>query len=306
VASQARAMLQDPKARPAVTQFYHQWLGLTRLEITGKDPATFPLWTDEMRAAMAAENATFVESVVFGQTPTLSALLTQPIGLPQGPLADLYGIAPSDTPVTLPDEQQRAGVLTSPAFLAVQAHPDQTSPVLRGKFIRAKMMCTPPEPPPPDLAITVPTVDEDSTARERFSAHSQDAVCAGCHTLMDPLGFAFESFDSIGQFRTMEAGQPVDTTGEMVASEDMDGPFANASELAAKLAGSAQVRGCVATQWYKYAMGRGEEAGDSCSLAPLREAFEASGGDLMEMMVALTQTEAFLYRLSVEVTEVSQ
>lgn len=302
----ARSMLQDPKARPAVAEFYRQWLGMPRLESTGKDPEAFPLWSNDMREAMIAENAAVVDAIIWGDSPTLATLLTEPLGLPQGPLADLYGMSPSQTAVALPADQQRSGVLTLPGFLAVQAHPDQTSPVLRGKFVRSKLMCTPPPPPPPEANITPPDPAAGGTARARFSAHSTDPECAACHQLMDPLGFPFENYDSIGAYRTTDAGEAIDVSGEMVASLDMDGEFNGVGELAVKLAGSGQVRDCVATQWYKYSMGRGAETGDVCSLSPLQQAFEVSGGDLVEMMVALTQTEAFLYRLSVDASEVSQ
>jgi hypothetical protein len=296
VAATARQMLQDPKARNAIAEFYRQWLGMTRLETATKDASAFPLWSDEMRAAMQAETGAVVEQVLWGSaTPTLSALLTTPVGLPTGPLATLYGIPASETAVTLP-ATERSGVLTLPGFLAAQAHPDQTSPVLRGKFVRTKLMCTPPPIPPPNADITPPDPSEGGTARQRFSAHAEDAECASCHQLMDPLGFAFENYDAIGSYRTMDAGQPVDVSGEVVLSEDMDGPFMGVSGLAAKLADSEQVRDCVASQWYTYAVGRSEEVGDTCSLNPLQQAFGSTGADLVELIVGTTQTEAFLYR----------
>lgn len=306
VAAKAHEMLQDQRARGAAAEFARQWLSLNRLEGVSKDTAAFPLWSHDMRAAMLREASAMVEHVVFDGAGTLDALLTEPVGLAAGPLATLYGVPEAVGMVALPPEQQRAGILTMPGFLAVQAHPDQTSPVLRGEFVRARLMCTPPPPPPPEANITPPEPGEGGTARERFTRHVSDEACAGCHQLMDPLGFPFEYFDAMGVFRTTENGQAIDVSGEMFASKDMDGPFVGVPELATKLAASGQVRDCVATQWFKYSIGRTEEAGDACSLTPLQDQFAASGANLKDLIVAMTQTEAFLYRRAVTAEEVAQ
>jgi len=199
----------------------------------------------------------------------------------------------------LPAAQNRAGILTQASFLAVQAHPDQTSPVLRGKFVRTKLMCQSIPPPPMDVDITPPAITSAPTARERFAAHeSAGSSCNSCHQLMDPVGLAFESFDAVGQYRTTENGATIDLSGRLVGSADpaLDGTFNGVRELATKLAGSDQVRDCVATQWFRYAAGRTEEVPDGCSLTTLQDTFGASGGDLGELVVAMTQTDAFWYR----------
>lgn len=295
VAAQARRMLADPKAGRALAEFYRQWLEMNRLDIISKDVAAFPLWSEAMRAAMKAEGDAVVEEVIFGDNPALSQLLGAPLGLPRGPLAQLYGV-PEASEVQALDAQQRAGVMTLPGFLAVQAHPDQTSPVLRGRFVRERLLCDEIDPPPDDVVITPPDPAEGGTARERFSAHAEDASCAKCHSKMDPLGYPFEAYDALGAFRTTDQGRAMDLSGEFIATEGMDGPFNGVHEMVAKLADSQQVGECVATQWYKYAMGRGVEAGDACSLSPLSAAFIESGSNLFELILQITQTEAFLYR----------
>jgi hypothetical protein len=201
--------------------------------------------------------------------------------------------------VTPPASQGRSGILTQAGFLAVQAHPDQTSPVLRGKFVRSKLLCQPPPPPPPDVNITPPDINAGGTARERFSAHlTAGSSCNGCHAMMDPIGLAFENFDALGQYRTTDAGETIDASGMILAANDasLAGGFNGVRELATKLAASDQVRDCVATQWFRFAGGRSEGDADACSLGTLQEAFAASGGDLTELVVATTQTDAFWYR----------
>ena len=293
VEAQARRMLQDPKARVAVAEFYRQWMELSRLGEIGKAADRFPLWSEALRGAMIEESNAIIEDLVFGPQPTIEQLLTAPLGMPKGPLAELYGVAESATITSFPTDQ-RSGILTLPGFMSVQAHPDQTSPVLRGHFIQSKLLCNEVPPPPDDVDATPPET-EGGTARERFSAHATGS-CAACHMLMDPLGFPFENFDSIGAYRTTDEGRELDLSGSFVGTRDIDGDFVGVQEMAARLAQSDQVSDCVATQWFKYAMGRGTESGDACSLSPLQDSFADGGTNLLELLVGITQTEAFLYR----------
>jgi hypothetical protein len=116
--------------------------------------------------------------------------------------------------------------------------------------------------------------------------------------MMDPIGLAFENFDAVGQFRTQESGQTIDVSGEILNVEDpaLTGAFVGVRELAQKLAASEMVQDCLATQWFRFGAGRTETDIDSCSIATLQDSFSAAGGDLIELAVALTQTEAFWYR----------
>jgi pyrimidine deaminase RibD-like protein len=302
VATKARAMLADPKARVAITDFYNQWIGTSRLDITSKAAAQFPAYSDAVRDAMKAETPAFVQYVLWTGDHKLSTLLTSPAAFVSSALAPIYGVSVSSTTpqmTTLPAAQGRSGILTQASFLAVQAHPDQTSPVLRGKFVRTKLMCQTVPPPPMDVDITPPAVTTAATARDRFTAHEMaGSSCNGCHQLMDPIGFAFESFDAVGQYRTTENGAMINLSGNVAAAADpaLNGTFMGVRELATKLAGSDQVRDCVATQWFRYAAGRTEEVPDGCSLTNLQDAFGASGGDLADLVVAMTQTDAFWYR----------
>ena len=201
------------------------------------------------------------------------------------------------------DPEQRAGLLTQAAVLAVHALPDQSSPVSRGKLVREKLLCQPPPAPPPNANITPPEVDPTKSTRERFAAHTAEPSCKACHELMDPIGFVFESYDALGRYRERDGEVPIDTSGWISGSEDADGDVANARELAERLAASEQVRDCVATQWFRFGFGRFEAPADACSIAEAQEIFAASDGDLRELLVALTQTESFLQRRAIEVEQ---
>ena len=305
VAEKARKMLAEPRARAAVSSFFEQWTGSRRLAVTTKSTTAFPDFTLELGAAMAAELPAFVDHVLWSGDRSLKTLLTAPVAFVSAPLAAVYGVstpAGSATAlqrVDLPATQDRSGILTQAGFLSVQAHPDQTSPVLRGKFVRSMLLCQPPSPPPPDIDVTIPDVTEAATARERLSGHlAAGASCSGCHILMDPIGLAFEHFDAMGRYRETEAGAALDVSGEITAATDpsLSGSFVGVRAMAEKLAGSSQVRACMATQWFRYAAGRSEAEADECSLGVMRDTFGASGGDLLELIVATTQTDAFWFR----------
>jgi hypothetical protein len=308
VATKARQMLGDTKARAAIANFFGQWTSTHRLDITTKVSSVFPAFTAGVKAAMKLELPAFLDYVLFTGDRTLRTLLTAPIAFVNADLASVYGVAaPAGAAsglqrVDLPPEQGRSGLLTQAGFLSVQGHPDQTSPVLRGKFVRAMLLCDPPPPPPDDVNISLPEVDPNATARERFSGHlSAGATCNGCHSAMDPIGFAFEHFDAMGVYRELDGGQELDVSGEIYDADDpsLAGPFMGVTGLAEKLAGSTQVRNCLAMQMFRFAAGRQEGVADSCSLATVQETFGASNGDIIELIVALTQSDSFWYRTPV-------
>jgi hypothetical protein len=306
LAAKARELLAQPKARAALGNFFEQWTSTRRLAITTKNTTLFPAFTTELRDAMAKELPAFLNDVLGSGDRKLRTLLTAPVAFVSGPLAQLYDVAApapsadgSPVKVQLPTTQARAGILTQAGFLSVQGHPDQTSPVLRGKFVRSMLLCQPPPPPPADVDISVPSVDEGATARVRFGAHESAASsCSSCHLLMDPIGLAFEHFDAMGRYRDKENGQDLDVSGEVLNSSDpsLSGAFNGPAELAAKLAGSQLVRDCVATQWFRFAAGRSEAAADACSIAAMEDAFNTADGDIIDLVVATTQTDAFWYR----------
>jgi len=303
VASEARRMLADPRARPVVANFHRQWLELDKLTDLEKDKTIYPDWQDDLPALMETEVNQLVDAIIWDGDGKVSTLLTAPFTFVNGRLASFYGIAgPTGQAfqrVEL-DPYQRAGFLTQGAFLATHAKPNQTSPVHRGKFVRQQLLCTVPPPPPANLQIQPPSLNPRLTTRERFAQHSEDPFCAGCHKLMDPIGLGFESFDGIGRFRTTEQGMPIDDSGELIAT-DVDGTFTGAAALGQRLAASADVQACVVTQWFRFGYGRAEDpVGDACSLATLNQTFAAAGGNVRELLIALTQTDAFLYRRAEE------
>jgi hypothetical protein len=298
VAGQARRMLADRRAAPAIEAFYEQWLDLRMLETTNKDAAIFPAWSDGLRDSMREETRRFVSNVLWQAGGSLTTLFTSNESFVNGPLAALYGVsAPSDpntfVKVTL-DPAERAGILTQASMLSSHARPDESSPVKRGKWVRVRLLCQDLPDPPADIP-PLPPPREGTSTRERFAEHTSNPGCSNCHSMIDGIGFGLEQYDGIGRIRTVDRGVAVDTRGQMTRTGEIDEAFEGGVELAALLAKSERARDCLATQWLRYSMGRHEENADTCSLVSARDSFKASGGDLKELVIALTQTDAFLH-----------
>ena len=300
IAAQAVRMLKDPKAHDMVADFHDQWLGVSAIGALEKDPTVYPSFTTTIAGLMQQETAMFLDDVVWNENGTLSTIFTAPYTFVNGPLAQYYGIAgvTGDAFVKTPvDTTRRSGLLTLGGFLSTQAKENQTSPVHRGKFVREQFLCQQLPPPPPNVQIIPPALSPTLTTRQRFEQHSASAACSPCHHLMDPIGLGFETFDGAGIYRSMENGQPIDSSGQVDSADaELQGPFNGVLELEKKLGQSSTVQQCTTTQWFRYAYGRAETDADTCSMAALSDQFAAGGFKVQDLLAALTQTKAFLYR----------
>ena len=192
------------------------------------------------------------------------------------------------------DGKSRGGLLTLGGILAVQAAANQTSPVKRGLFVREKLMCQDLPPPPPNIMVELPALNPNMTTRERFAQHDRDPACAGCHLMMDPIGVAFENFDTTGRWRQSENGKPIDNSGQINGMDN--GAFKGPIELGQKLASSDAARSCLSLEWFRYAYGRDQDAADACSVDVVKRRFASGGYKLKDLLAALAETDAFLYR----------
>lgn len=298
IEAQARRLLADPRAAEQIAHFHEQWLGVRDLAALDKDTESYPAFSTDLLPSMQEEVRRFTTHVMTEGGGTIEEILTAPYTFVDPPLAAYYGLSAAEAPgfrrVDL-DPTRHAGVLTLGGLLAVNALPTETSPILRGKFVQERLLCNALPSPPDDIEIVPPDPDATLTTRERFEQHRADPLCAGCHDLMDPIGFGLEHFDGAGRWRDDEHGLPIDDSGELVGS-DVDGPFVGPAELGRKLAGSAQVRTCVTTHWFEYAQGRLATEEDRCSIQQLDARLAESGGDQRELLIELVRSDAFRYR----------
>jgi hypothetical protein len=299
VEAQARRMLDDPRVRDSLQDIVGRWLGLDELHMLSKSETLYPAFSDGVRDSMRVEAEAFIDWVMWEQDGDLNAFLTAPVGFADDNLAAVYDV-PSPGGATMErldlDPAERAGIFTLSSTLAIHATPTLTSPVLRGKLVREQFLCDRVPDPPPGIVIQAPEYEPGTPARERWAAHSEDPVCAGCHQLMDPIGFGFEAYDAIGAFRTHDEGTPVDDSGRLNDAGELDGEFQGARELAERLAGSDTVRACVSRQFFRLAFDRIEGTDDACSVQTIYESFAESGWDMRELLVGLARADAFRYR----------
>jgi len=295
LASEAERLLADPRANEAMADFFTQFLDLGRLDGVTRDPTRYPLFTPTMISSMRTEIQLRVEDLINRRDTDVRRLFSSRETFVNTDLAALYGIvAEGATPVTfvpatLPEDGPRAGILTSGAFLTMNAHETATSPTARGKYVRERVLCQPVPPPPDNIDTNLDDeMGEANTIREKMEQHRKDPACAGCHMFTDPPGFLFENFDPIGAYRTLDNGYPVDASG------DLDGkPLANARDLADLLPDDARVGECIVTQLYRHGSSRLDLPLERTGLREIAADFAAGGYKFRDLMVLMVTSEAF-------------
>lgn len=298
VEAQARRLLADPRAHGAFDRFVDQWLELRGIPSMQKEAATFPGYDPSLAPLMKQEANLLVDSVVWNGDGDARKLFSADYTFVNGPLATYYGIpgvtGDTFTQVAL-DPTQRRGVLTLPGVMAAHAKATQTLPARRGKFVMLKLFCLAVGDPPPNATAVAPHRDPSMTARQYFTLVEQQTACGGCHKVLDGIGFGLENYDAVGKWRTTDVGSPIDPTGQLMGT-DVDGNYSGGVGLADLVSKSPEVMSCLAKQFFRFAAGRPETDADTHSLAELGTAFSSHGFDVRELMIAFTQTDAFLYR----------
>jgi len=227
--AQVKRMLADPRSQALVKNFAGQWLYLRNIARISPDQTTFPNFDDNLREALAKETELLIESQVREDHPVTDLLTTDYTFLNQR-LAEHYGIkgiyGTEFRRVKLEDPN-RYGLLGQASILAVTSYPNRTAPTIRGKWVLEQLLGSPPPPPPPN----VPSLKDDATAqqmtmRQRMEQHRANPTCAACHRLMDPLGFALENFDGLGNWRvaTAPGSGPIDASGTTPDGTAFNGP----------------------------------------------------------------------------------
>ena len=299
---QVRRMIADPRSKELTTNFTGQWLQLRNLATVVRPGAPYSVAFDEtLRQAMITETELFFDHVVREDRGVLE-LLTADYTYLNGRLAGHYGIPNVQGShfrlVTYPDSSPRGGLLGQGSILTLTSHAIRTSPVLRGKWILNNILGTPPPDPPPNI----PALDDRQTQlrvgtmRERMSAHRDNPVCAACHAMIDPAGFALEGFDAIGRSRVVdEYYNRLDTSGVLPDGTVFDG----AAELrAALVARPERFVGTVTEKMMTYALGRGLDYYDMPAVRRIVREAASDGYGMQSIIVGIVNSYPFLYRRS--------
>lgn len=265
LSTEVKRMIQDIKANEFVDNFAAQWLTLRKLDLFEPNPKMFPKWNDQIRNLLRRETYTFFAGVMREDLSILT-LIDGDFTYLNEDLATYYGISGIEgenfRKVSLKG-QPRMGLLTQGSILAVTSNPTRTSPVKRGKFILDNILGLPPPPAPPGVP-ELEKAELKGTLRNRMEQHRADPACAGCHKLMDPLGFALENYDAIGLWRTNEGPHKVDSSGVLIDGTQVK----HAGELIRHLRknDSEAFSRCLAEKMLTFATGRGMEYYDRCAV----------------------------------------
>lgn len=313
----ARRLLAEPRARGALNQFLSEWLRFDRVKGALRERKLFPEFGTELIQAMQEETTRLYEHLVWNDRNFME-FFTARYSFLSNSLAQLYELPPPAAEfaqVDFPASSKRSGVLGHASFLTLTSKPAETAPTERGLFIREHFLCQIVPPPPPGVSTTLPTLTEDRpmTNRERLGVHLSNPSCAGCHRLVDPIGFGFEQFDAIGRYREKQValiypsidqqkrnvrrdGVPVpltvDTQATILGLPNSD--FASPAEAGAILGRSPVCQRCVVKQFFRYALGRKETAVDEPYLEEIFGRFVQSGFRFRELVLATVTSRPFL------------
>jgi hypothetical protein len=292
----AQRLLDAPAARSAMQSFFGELLHLSELSNLTQLPAIFPqAMSTTLGASMRTETLRVLEDITFTRDADYRSLFDTPNTFVNGELAKIYGLtAPTGTAfvaTTLPAAGARAGLLGQASFLAMNSHPNATSPTRRGKFVREVFLCQSVDPPPPDVDPTFPP-DQNGplTMRQRLTSHSTDARCATCHGFLDPIGLGLENFDGIGVHRTQDAGQTIDASGMLDGQS-----FTDARGLGVALKNHPNLGTCLSRGVFRYALGHLETAGEAAIITELSDKLAASNYRFKGLLLDMASSPAFRY-----------
>ena len=297
---QLARMIADPRSAALIENFAGQWLYLRNLETKGGAVEEFPDFDDNLRQAFRTETELFFESIIRENRGVLD-LLTADYTFVNERLAKHYGmrgVYGSHFRRVRHDNDARHGLLGQASFLMVTSYPNRTSPVQRGVWVLENIVGAPvPTPPPnvPELEEAAAHESAPKTLRAQMDLHTQRPFCAGCHKIMDPVGFALENFDAIGRWRTEEHGEPVNARANLVDGTEVDGAVGLRTAL---LRYSDRFVQTVTEKLMTYALGRGLEYYDMPRVRAIARAARQNDYRFSSILTGIVESDAFRMRVT--------
>ncbi|MBM4375780.1 MAG: DUF1592 domain-containing protein [Deltaproteobacteria bacterium] len=290
-------MLQDPRASAIVERFAAQWLQLESIESSSPSAGAFPNFSDALKASFMGElHAILVDALA--NERTVFELIDSPRVFVDARLAAHYGLDATGLGEAFvavsPGASGRGGLLASAGVLMMTSHPSRTSPTKRGKWLLEQLLCRPPGAPPPNVDATFEGKDvANLSPKEMLEQHTTSPSCAGCHAQMDPLGFALEGFDAIGQARTTYAtGEPVDDVASLPDGVTLNG----LGDVVAYVKSDPGFPLCTARKMLTYALGTDPTRFDPCAVEAVTSGFADGGYTLKALVRAVAMGPTFRSR----------
>lgn len=297
LADVANQMVEEAGAVAIARRFHDELFGLDRYDAILKNQEAFPSYTEALNDVLYEADSLFF-SHLFQTGGGVRSILTSTVAFANDATAPFYGLSlgsPELSEVQLGPE--RPGFLTRIGFLAYNANLSHPDPIHRGVDINHRLLCAELAPPPGEIPA-LPAPEPGQTNRQRVTDHTEVGVCAGCHgDLINPPGFALENFDAMGQLRTTDNGQPVDTTGSYGLLEG-DQSFTGIGELTQKLAESRRVHACYAVHVAQYALSRDLGGGETEMLEAMADASINSNLSIKELLARVVTSPRFTTRPS--------
>jgi Protein of unknown function (DUF1592)/Protein of unknown function (DUF1588)/Protein of unknown function (DUF1585)/Protein of unknown function (DUF1587)/Protein of unknown function (DUF1595)/Planctomycete cytochrome C len=295
---QVRRLLADSRARNSLVQnFFSDWLQIRNVWLLNPDGTKFPWFDDNLRSAFVTETELWLDAQL-QEDHSVTDLLTSDETFLNEQLARHYGITEiygsHFRRVKLTDEN-RFGLLGKASVLAVTSYTTRTSPTIRGKWLLENILAAPMPAPPPNVPALEDSNKEGKplSVREMLEKHRANPVCASCHARMDPLGLSLENFDAIGQWRTTDAGKPIDASGVLLDGTKVNGPR---PLRAALMAQKGQFVKAVTEKLLTYALGRGLEYYDAPTIRAIDRAAEAEDYRWSAIVLGIVKSSEFQMR----------
>lgn len=290
VRAAAAPLLEDSSAVDSMAQFFSELSQAERVTVVQKDALSFPSFTVPLQWSMLKSTRLFIKNIVLAPGADVRSFYDSDQTFVDPILAPIYGVpAPASgfAQIRLGPEAGRAGILGQAAVVAGHSPPDRNSPTQRGIFILNRLLCETPLPPP-DGVTTLEPYDPALTARERMELETKNEPCAKCHAAFDPLGFALEHLNSIGQYVSMDNNRPIDATGEL------DGvAFDGVAGLGAALRNNSRAMTCLMSNFYRSANGRADATADSARIDELSRALSSKGYVWRDLVAEFVTSDAF-------------
>ncbi|HEX3695352.1 MAG TPA: DUF1588 domain-containing protein [Polyangia bacterium] len=292
----AKQLLLTSDGRQSLQQFFRQWGLYTRVITETRAVGSFDF--DTVRQAMTDETQRFIDEVVVNRKGGVKDLLTAAVTVLNPTLAQYYAYGSPGADWTVVDRpaQSSVGFLAQGSLLAGNAHPDSSSPTLRGLVVFERLLCNTRPLPPPNVPQIAPVAPGVKTTRQRYEEqHAAGGACQACHIHFDPIGFGFEHFDQTGRYRADDGGLPINAADTARAPDGTTlFSFDGLTDLSQKLAALPQVSSCVGGYAEAYVFGGG--GGQSCLAVEQRQALVQGQTGLLDFVASLAAAPSFLQR----------
>lgn len=295
ISAQTQRMLQSPKTRQKMREFFHHWLAMDDREDLGKDPKLYPGFDERIIADLRSSLERFVDEVVWHESSDYRRLLLDDYLFLNQRLAKFYrmGDGPESGFSRVPtNEGRRSGVLTHPFLLSANAYHDNTSPIHRGVFLSQKVLGRLLKPPPEAVAFKNEEFDPSLTMREKVTELTKKESCMQCHRVINPIGFSLENFDAIGRFRTEDNKKPINTVSDYLDDKNEKVRIENAQDLARLAVKSESAHRAFITHLFHHLTKQSTQAYGPKTLETLREKFVDSGYNMQMLTVEITSLAA--------------